>query len=151
MTSPEVQVSEQLLHASVLSMIEFDEDIFAAGNCFDYDRHPKQKGLFCPFGHRLSPPSEGVALVKNLADEYHYLDNGSEWFYIARKNAEAIIERNEQHVKGKLPIHTCHRTSVSLVLVGGLEFNYRASTMTMERISSNSVTGKRRSKRGGGG
>lgn len=102
MTAPDVQVSEQLLHASVISMIEFDEDIFAAGNCFDWDRHPVQKGLFCPFAHRLSPPSQGIALVKNLADEYHYLDNGSEWFYIARRNAERIIERNEQHVKGEL-------------------------------------------------
>lgn len=101
LTDPDVQVSEQLLHASVISMIEFNEDIFAAGNCFDWDRHPVQKGLFCPFAHRLSPPSPGMALVKNLADEYHYLDNGSEWFYIARKNAERIIEKNEQHVKSE--------------------------------------------------
>lgn len=101
MTASDVQASEQLLHASVLSMIEFDEDIFAAGNCFDMDRHPVQRGLYCPFAHRLSPPIPAMALVKNLADEYHYLDNGSEWFYIARKNAERIIERNEQHVTGE--------------------------------------------------
>lgn len=82
-------------------MIEFDEDIFAAGHCFDWDRNPVHKGLFCPFAVRISPPDPAMALVKNLADEYHYLDNGSEWFYIARKNAERIIERDEQHVKGE--------------------------------------------------
>ena len=47
LTSPAVQASEHLLHASVLSMVEFDDDIFAAGNCFDWNQHPLKKGLFC--------------------------------------------------------------------------------------------------------
>lgn len=36
--SPEVMDSEYLLHAGVFSMVEFDDDIFAAGNCYDQVR-----------------------------------------------------------------------------------------------------------------
>ncbi|XP_011504708.1 PREDICTED: probable G-protein coupled receptor CG31760 [Ceratosolen solmsi marchali] len=87
--APEVvTASEYLLHASVLSMVEFDEDIFAAGNCYDKLQY-RERWLYCPFAHRLQD-EEGV-LVKDLAVEYKYLSNSSEWFYIARKNAERRI------------------------------------------------------------
>lgn len=33
--APEVMDSEYLLHAGVFAMVEFDDDIFAAGNCYD--------------------------------------------------------------------------------------------------------------------
>lgn len=99
--SPAVHLSEHLLHASVLSMVEFDEDIFAAGNCFDYNQHPLKRGLFCPFAYRLPEPDRGTTFAKDLATEYHYLGNTSEWFYLARKNAEKVIEKNEQYIKGK--------------------------------------------------
>lgn len=99
--SPAVHLSEHLLHASVLSMVEFDEDIFAAGNCFDFDQHPLKRGLFCPFAYRLPEPDRGTTFAKDLATEYHYLGNTSEWFYLARKNAEKVIEKNEQYIKGK--------------------------------------------------
>lgn len=101
-TAPAVQESEQLLHASVLSMVEFDDDIFAAGNCFDWNQHPKKKGLFCPFAFRLPYPNHGASLAKDLAAEYHYLGNTSEWFFLARKNAERVIAKNEQYIKGSL-------------------------------------------------
>ncbi|XP_058461059.1 uncharacterized protein LOC131436379 [Malaya genurostris] len=97
--APEVQASEHLLHASVLSMVEFDDDIFAAGNCFDLNQHPAKKGLFCPFAYRLPTPDQGASLAKDLAAEYHYLGNTSEWFFLARKNAEKVISRNEQYIK----------------------------------------------------
>ncbi|XP_058829415.1 uncharacterized protein LOC131688858 [Topomyia yanbarensis] len=97
--APEVQASEHLLHASVLSMVEFDDDIFAAGNCFDWNQHPAKKGLFCPFAYRLPTPDQGASLAKDLAAEYHYLGNTSEWFFLARKNAEKVISRNEQYIK----------------------------------------------------
>ncbi|XP_055536840.1 uncharacterized protein LOC129725269 [Wyeomyia smithii] len=97
--APEVQSSEHLLHASVLSMVEFDDDIFAAGNCFDWNQHPAKNGLFCPFAYRLPPPDQGASLAKDLAAEYHYLGNTSEWFFLARKNAEKVIARNEQYIK----------------------------------------------------
>ncbi|KAL9699146.1 hypothetical protein quinque_002587 [Culex quinquefasciatus] len=97
--SPDVQASEHLLHASVLSMVEFDDDIFAAGNCFDWNQHPAKNGLFCPFAYRLPPPDQGASLAKDLAAEYHYLGNTSEWFFLARKNAEKVIARNEQYIK----------------------------------------------------
>jgi hypothetical protein len=99
LTSPEVQLSEELLHASVLSMIEFDDDIFAAGNCFDWNQHPAKPGLFCPFAYRLPAPDQGVILVKDLAAEYHYLGNKSEWFFVPRKNAEKVVMRNEQYIR----------------------------------------------------
>ncbi|XP_016998799.2 uncharacterized protein [Drosophila takahashii] len=98
-TGRSVQEDVNLLHASVLSMVEFDDDIFAAGNCFDWNEHPAQLGLFCPFAYRLPPPNLGAVFAKDLAMEYHYLGNTSEWFFLARKNAEKVIARNEQYLK----------------------------------------------------
>jgi hypothetical protein len=89
---PAVMSSEYLLHASVFSMVEFDEDIFAAGNCYDQFQY-KDYVLFCPYAYRLP---EGPIIVKDLAVEYKYLSNTSEWFYIARKHAENVI-RNYSH------------------------------------------------------
>lgn len=100
-TGRSVQEDVNLLHASVLSMVEFDDDIFAAGNCFDWNEHPAQPGLFCPFAYRLPPPNLGAVFAKDLAMEYHYLGNTSEWFFLARKNAEKVIARNEQYLKCK--------------------------------------------------
>ncbi|KAL6252171.1 hypothetical protein P5V15_015152 [Pogonomyrmex californicus] len=97
--APEVMLSsEYLLHASVLSMVEFDEDIFAAGNCYDKLQY-RGRWLYCPFAHRL-PNQDGV-LVKDLAIQYKYLSNSSEWFYIARKNAERVIASYEQFSRVK--------------------------------------------------
>ncbi|KAK9883018.1 hypothetical protein WA026_001231 [Henosepilachna vigintioctopunctata] len=92
--------SEYLLHASLFSMVEFDDDIFAAGNCYDQHQY-KDYQLFCPYAYRLP---EGSILVKDLAVEYKYLSNTSEWFYIARKNAEKVIKnfnqfRREQDIR----------------------------------------------------
>jgi hypothetical protein len=95
---PEVMRSEYLLHASVFSMVEFDEDIFAAGNCYDQYQY-KDYWLFCPYAYRLP---EGPILVKDLAVEYKYLSNTSEWFYIARKQAENVIRNYSQFSRGKL-------------------------------------------------
>ncbi|XP_034942710.1 probable G-protein coupled receptor 158 [Chelonus insularis] len=96
--APEVMLSsEYLLHASVLSMVEFDEDIFAAGNCYDKMQY-RDRWLYCPFAHRLQD-QDGI-LVKDLAVEYKYLSNSSEWFYIARKNAEKVIANNNQFSRG---------------------------------------------------
>jgi len=95
---PEVMSSEYLLHASVFSMVEFDEDIFAAGNCYDQFQY-KDYVLFCPFAYRLP---EGPILVKDLAVEYKYLSNTSEWFYIARKHAENVIRNYSQFSRGEL-------------------------------------------------
>ncbi|KAK8379260.1 hypothetical protein O3P69_019247 [Scylla paramamosain] len=83
----QVLASEYLLHAEVLTMVELDEDIFAAGNCYDKFEYEDYL-LYCPFAYRLP---EGNILVKDLAVEYKYLSNTSEWFFIARKNAERAI------------------------------------------------------------
>lgn len=94
---PDMVMSEYLLHASVFSMVEFDDDIFAAGNCYDQYQY-KDYWLFCPYAYRLP---EGSILVKDLAVEYKYLSNTSEWFYIARKNAENVIKNHNQFSRGK--------------------------------------------------
>ncbi|GJQ66114.1 hypothetical protein Trydic_g5781 [Trypoxylus dichotomus] len=94
---PDVLASEYLFHISVFSMVEFDDDIFAAGNCYDYKQF-KNYILFCPYAYRLH---DGTILVKDLAVEYKYLSNTSEWFYIARKNAEKVIKNNNQFSRGK--------------------------------------------------
>ncbi|KAJ8670296.1 hypothetical protein QAD02_001555 [Eretmocerus hayati] len=96
--APEVMSqSEYLLHASVLSMVEFDEDIFAAGNCYDKMQY-RQRWLYCPFAHRLE--GEDGVLVKDLAVEYKYLSNSSEWFWKARKNAERRIATSQEYSRG---------------------------------------------------
>ncbi|XP_022901196.1 metabotropic glycine receptor isoform X2 [Onthophagus taurus] len=95
-SDPAVVSSEYLLHASVFSMVEFDDDIFAAGNCYDQYQY-KDYWLFCPYAYRLP---EGTILVKDLAVEYKYLSNTSEWFYIARKNAENVIRNYNQFSRG---------------------------------------------------
>ncbi|XP_063239005.1 metabotropic glycine receptor-like [Bacillus rossius redtenbacheri] len=93
---PRVLASEYLLHASLFSVVEFDDDIFAAGNCYDQGQY-KGYGLFCPYAHRLP---EGPILVKDLAVEYKYLGNSSEWFFIARRNAENVIRNHSQFSRG---------------------------------------------------
>lgn len=94
---PEVVDSEYLLYASVFSMVEFDNVIFAAGNCYDQHQY-KDYLLFCPYAYRLP---EGQILVKDLAVEYKYMSNSSEWFYQARKNAEKVIKNYDQFSRGK--------------------------------------------------
>ncbi|CAK1540361.1 unnamed protein product [Leptosia nina] len=93
---PSVMHNEYLLHASVFSMVEFDDNIFGAGNCYDQYQY-KDYQLFCPFAYRLP---EGPILAKDLAVEYKYLSNMSEWFYIARKNAERVIRNHNQFQRG---------------------------------------------------
>ncbi|MPC76707.1 hypothetical protein E2C01_071132 [Portunus trituberculatus] len=93
----QVLASEYLLHAEVLTMVELDEDIFAAGNCYDKFEYEDYL-LYCPFAYRLP---EGNILVKDLAVEYKYLSNTSEWFFIARKNAERAINNYTHITKGK--------------------------------------------------
>lgn len=44
---------------------------------------------------------EGPILAKDLAVEYKYLTNTSEWFYIARKNAERVIRNMTSLTKGR--------------------------------------------------
>lgn len=46
--------------------------------------------------------SQVATLAKDLANEYHYLGNTSEWFFQARKTAEKVIAKNEQYIKGSL-------------------------------------------------
>ncbi|XP_045488585.1 probable G-protein coupled receptor CG31760 [Pieris rapae] len=93
---PSVMHNEYLLHASVFSMVEFDDNVFGAGNCYDQYQY-KDYQLFCPFAYRLP---EGPILAKDLAVEYKYLSNMSEWFYIARKNAERVIRNHNQFKRG---------------------------------------------------
>lgn len=94
---PSVMHNEYLLHASVFSMVEFVNNIFGAGNCYDQYQY-KDYQLFCPFAYRLP---EGPILAKDLAVEYKYLSNTSEWFYIARKNAERVIRNHNQFRRGE--------------------------------------------------
>lgn len=93
-----VVTSDYLLSALVFSMVEFNDVIFAAGNCYDKYQY-KDHLLFCPYAYRLP---EGGILVKDLAVEYNYLSNTSEWFFIARKNAENAIKNHNQFSTGEL-------------------------------------------------
>lgn len=96
----QVLTSPYLLHAEVLSLVEFDEDIFAAGNCYDQYEYESYE-LYCPFAHRMP---DGKIIVKDLAVQYFYLTNGSEWFLDAKRSAGKVIERGEQFHKGECKI-----------------------------------------------
>ena len=61
--------------------------------------------LFCPFAYRMP---DGVILAKDLAIEYKYLSNTSEFFYIARTNAERVIRNMTSLTKGKLKEDPSH-------------------------------------------
>lgn len=92
--------SEYLLHASIYSMVEFNQNIFAAGNCYDKYQY-KNYVLFCPYAHRVVREDVNLIKAKNLAIEYKYLGNNSEWFYQARKNAEKVINKNKNYSQGE--------------------------------------------------
>ena len=96
-SSDQVMASDYLLHAQVLSLLEFNEDIFAAGNCYDRYQHPRYE-LFCPFAHRLP---DGKVMVKDLAQQYFYLSNGSDFFLNAKLSGERVIENFTQLKQGK--------------------------------------------------
>ena len=53
--------------------------------------------LFCPYAYRL--PS-GALLAKDLAVEYKYLGESSEWFFIARRRAEEVIRLGTAYQTG---------------------------------------------------
>ena len=44
---------------------------------------------------------KGPILAKDLAIEYKYLSNTSEWFFIARKRAESVIQGGRPQKIGK--------------------------------------------------
>ena len=101
--------SEYLLRTSVLSMMEMNEDIFAAGNCYDA-RQYKNYNLFCPFAFRLP---EGAILVKDLGIEYNYLSNTSDFFFNARKRAENVIKAGKSFKTSKSDSKTTLREGLS--------------------------------------
>ena len=78
-----MQESEYLLHSSLFSMIESNEMIFGAGNCYD-GRQYKNYSLFCPFAYK-SPTVQGNILAKDLAVEYKYLKPSSTWFWTPKQ------------------------------------------------------------------
>ena len=93
----QVLKSAYLLHAEVLSLIEFSDDIVGAGNCYDRYRYPDYD-LFCPFAHRLP---NGSVQVKDLAQQYFYLTNTSDFFLDAKQSGERVIENYSQIRKGE--------------------------------------------------
>ena len=87
---PEMLDSEYFFYTQVRSIVESDQDLFAAGNCYDAYEY-KNYSLFCPYSHRL-PNNSGEIIVKDLSLEYPYLGNDSEFFLIPRQNARAKLE-----------------------------------------------------------
>lgn len=90
--------NEYLLHAMVMSLVEFDDDIFAGGNCYDEFQY-KNYTLFCPFAFRYDG---GTVLVKDLSLGYNYMGNTSEFFFMAKKTGEKIVQANNQFNRGEL-------------------------------------------------
>ncbi|XP_070575532.1 metabotropic glycine receptor-like isoform X2 [Ptychodera flava] len=84
-----VQHSQEFFYVAVRSLLESNNLIFAAGNCYDYNEF-EDFVAFCPYAHRLP---DGRTHAKDLSIEYPYLANGnvSEWFFMARKKAEELL------------------------------------------------------------
>ncbi|XP_062614926.1 probable G-protein coupled receptor CG31760 [Saccostrea cucullata] len=87
---PEVLNSEYLFFTQVRNFVEGDDEIFAAGNCYDYMEF-KDYYLFCPYAYRME---DGRINVKDLSVEYDYLGNTSEFFYSAKVNAGKLENFN---------------------------------------------------------
>lgn len=82
--------SEKFHFSAVRSVVEGDSEIFAYGNCYDFEEF-KDYRLFCPYSHRTD---DGKINVKDLSVEYDYLGNDSEWFYSARVKASRLENFN---------------------------------------------------------
>lgn len=98
MKREEIQ-SEVLLYTLVHSMVASDNDIFAAGNCYDKDQF-KNYTLFCPYAHRLRNSSTAIT-VKDLSVAYKYLNNGSEFFRAPRMKAEKKLNSSYASSDGR--------------------------------------------------
>ncbi|OWA52295.1 hypothetical protein BV898_16753 [Hypsibius exemplaris] len=82
--------TEYLLYAAVRTMVELSENIFSAGNCYDWYRYPHYD-LFCPFSHRM--PTGPEILTKDLSVAYEYSDE-MEWFGRPKEKGNAAIARS---------------------------------------------------------
>lgn len=94
-----MQSSEYLLHSSLFSMIESNEMIFGAGNCYDGLQY-KNYSLFCPFAYK-SPVVQGHILAKDLAVEYKYLKPSSTWFWNPKQLGGRMAENLARFETGK--------------------------------------------------
>ena len=95
-----MQSSEYLLHSSLFSMIESNEMIFGAGNCYDGLQY-KNYSLFCPFAYK-SPVVQGNILAKDLAVEYKYLKPSSTWFWTPKQKGGEMAENLIRFETGKV-------------------------------------------------
>lgn len=95
--------SEYLLHSSLFSMIESNEMIFGAGNCYDGLQY-KNYSLFCPFAYK-SPVVQGHVLAKDLAVEYKYLKPSSTWFWTPKQHGGAMAKNLPRFETGKTLQH----------------------------------------------
>ena len=82
--------SEYFFYSQVRNLVEGDSHIFAAGNCYDKYEF-KDFELFCPFAHRSGENMSAIT-VKDLSNEYPYLSNKSEFFFIPREKATLKLE-----------------------------------------------------------
>ena len=94
--------TEYFVYTQVRSIVESDDDIFAAGNCYDQHQY-KNYTLFCPYAFRSTNDSSLIT-VKNLADGYPYLGNDSEFFMLPRIKAEKKLSGHNDTIKGKIII-----------------------------------------------
>ena len=91
--------SEYFLYSQVRSMVESDEHVFAAGNCYDQLEY-KNYTLFCAYAFRTSADSPEV-MVKDLSVEYKYLGDDFEFFSLPRRNAERKLASRYRETEGE--------------------------------------------------
>ncbi|XP_077982612.1 putative G-protein coupled receptor CG31760 isoform X2 [Glandiceps talaboti] len=89
-----VQKTQEFFYVAVRSLLDSDDLIFAAGNCYDFREYENLKE-FCPYAHRL--PDRSIH-AKDLSVEYPYLNNESEWFSMAKHKAEELLKNYNQTI-----------------------------------------------------
>ena len=137
--------SEYFVYSMVMNLIQGDEVIFGAGNCYDAYEF-KDYSLFCAYGFRNTENTSEIT-VKDLSIEYKYLGNDSEFFIIPRQKAELKLAEmynssmcklipwcySCQRAHPRVPIHvrrlqTAHSTSAQTAVKDPLWYS-RASTV----------------------
>ncbi|XP_055327215.1 probable G-protein coupled receptor 158 [Paramacrobiotus metropolitanus] len=84
--------TEYLLYAAVRTMVELNENIYSAGNCYDWYRYPGYD-IFCPFALRM--PNSLEIVTKDLAQSYVYeASDKNEWFEKPKEKGIEAIRRS---------------------------------------------------------
>ncbi len=92
MPKSKLHKSEYFFYTQVRNLLEGDDDLFAAGNCYDRKEFRNYE-LWCPYAYRM-PNDSNQIMVKDLAVVYKYFGNDSEFFHIPKLKAQKKLREH---------------------------------------------------------